>query len=115
LSLFSQRSELIKDAAPWIDDLTFVPLEPILPHDKEVSRSAQKIFQMLGVELFVGGVHTLIILGSVCLARRTTDDQCTVCGSCGGAIAMVCVGSIAVVGTPICFSLFWSFVLCNAT
>jgi len=76
----------VKDAAPWIDDLTFVPLEPILPRDEEESCSTKNIFQMLGIGLFVGGVHTLIILGSVCLARRTTDGM--TCARYAGPVAV---------------------------
>ena len=101
--LFSQRSELIKDVAPWIDNLTFEPLEPILRKRREEDRKfrIQNILQKLGIALYIGGVLVLIILGSVCLSRRSTDDQCTVCGSCNGAIAMVVVGSITAAAPPI--------------
>ena len=155
--LFSRRSELIRDVAPWIDGMEFEPLEPILrkrheeeekvrqstPRDNplvspnsllppnpfvppthnvqllqctqdskefEKGRRQDEInrnTRFFGIAFLLGGALTLIILGSVCLSRRTTDNQCTVCGSCGGAIAMVVVGSTAVVGPLIVCGAIW--------
>ena len=59
--LFSRRSELIKDVAPWIDAIQFEPLEPILSKERswfeaetEAKREAINIF----IALLVGGALT---------------------------------------------------------
>ena len=68
-----------------------------------------KLIKRIRIVLLVGAfacsVLLLVILGSVCIAQRNygSDVECTLCGSCSGAIAMGVFGCIAAVTPPIAF------------
>ncbi len=65
----------------------------------------KRIRIVLLVGAFASSVLLLVVLGSVCIAQRNYgfDVECTLCGSCGGAIAMVVFGCMAAVAPPIAF------------